>query len=121
MDIDRIAKILAKNENKNFVKRIMNPKVYPVLRNANGTVSTHSMATAEVDGKHIAYPTVIQDTKTGRLKRMRGYEEKGEMYKESAGNNAVDHALQTGEYIEFDKPDDANWFATNYKKIWGKW
>lgn len=102
-----IASILSKHKNKNFVQRILNPSRFPTLDFGGGRAATHLMATSEVDGKHIVYPTVIFDEKLGQLKQL---DDKA----------AIDHAMKTGEFIEFDNPVDALTFSTDYKKFFGK-
>lgn len=51
-----IDEILINNQDKNFIQRIIKPNRYPVIKNQDGTYSTHLMSSAEVDGKGIAYP-----------------------------------------------------------------
>ena len=67
-----------------------------------GSYSTHKMASANIDGHPIAYPTIIYSG--GQLKQL-------------SGNEAIKYALQTGEYIEFNSDVEANDFANNgYKR-----
>jgi len=101
----RAQKILDANKGMNFVERVINPNIYPVLNNEDGSVSTHSMASGEGDGRYYAYPTVVQEG--DRLKRL-----------EDA--DAWRHASRTGERIEFSTPEEADWFARNYKSVWGR-
>ena len=98
-----IMQILSKNSDKDFVKRIIAPEQYPTLDNGDGTISTHSMMWGDADGKFYVYPSVIRKGKT--LKRL-------------SADQAWDHAVKTGERIEFDNPDDAHWFSRSYKEIW---
>ena len=84
---------------------------YPVLDNGDGTHSTHLMADTEVDGKYISYPTIIHNQKNNTLQQL-------------GMDQAIHHALNTGEYVEFKTPEEASWFSENYKKVWGdpdKW
>ena len=104
-DRDSIMQILQDNAHLNFVQRIISPDSYPVLNHGDGTHSTHLMADSEVDGKGIAYPTIIHNPETKKLRWL-------------GPDAAYEHAMQTGEYIQFDKPEDAGWFAENYKKAW---
>jgi len=43
--------------------------------------------------------------------------EGGELQRLS-GKKAFEHTQKTGDFIEFDNPEDAAWFSKNYKKIW---
>jgi len=92
------------NKDKNFVQRILNPHIFPRLNNADKSVSTHSMADAEVDGRFIAYPTVVPsgDSSLTRLD----------------GNAAIDRAIKENDFIEFASQEEATWFAKNYKNVW---
>ena len=99
-----IYKILNDNKDKSFVKRILNRKAYPVLKNPDGSVLTHSMAWGEFDGKYYVFPTVLQ-TKDGSL----------QCY---SNDEAWKHTQATGNFIVFDSPDEAAWFSEHYKDIW---
>ena len=115
-DIDRVLKILEKNEDKNFVKRILNPEEYPVLDSVNsggrlekGWIATHQMTWDEVEDKkgkkkYRVYPNIVM-----RDNALHWFDEDG-----SAG----DYASESKEFIEFDNPEDADWFSQNYKLIW---
>jgi len=48
LDYKFIKNVLEKNNNKNFVKRILKKDDYGVLKNPDGTHSTHSMAYGSV-------------------------------------------------------------------------
>lgn len=90
----------------NFEKRILNPSQFPVLKNDDGSVSTHSMAWGGGDGNFYAYPTVVQIN--DRLVRL-------------PDELAYEHAMQTGEFRSFTTPDDANAYASGgYKDSWGR-
>lgn len=85
---------------KNFVQRINNPTKF--IQNPDGSKSTHKMASAEVDGKHIAFPTIVE--KNGKLVEL-------------PINDAIDYALRNNEYAEFAKAEHAQWYADGgYKK-----
>lgn len=89
-----------------FEKRILNPSQYPVLTNEDGTISTHEMAWGEMDGKYIAYPTVVQ-LPNGKLQRLP--DEIADFY-----------ARENKEYRTFDTPQDAeNYSRGGYKFQWG--
>jgi hypothetical protein len=89
-----------------FMKRVLNPSQFPVLKNEDGSVSTHMMEDAEVDGKFVAYPTIVQKA-SGELGRIEG--------------DALVLAMDTGNYVEFDTQEEASEFAMGgYKEFWGK-
>jgi hypothetical protein len=94
--------ILRKNQDKKFVKRIINRSPMK-LDNKDGTHSTHSMAYSEAEGKFYVYPTVIETE--GELKRLKSEE-------------AWKHAKDKKEFIRFDSKDEADWFSKNYKNVW---
>lgn len=98
-----IRKVLGNNQDKEFVKRILNPEKYPVLKNPDGSESTHSMAWGQVGNRFIVFPTVFQEGK--KMKR----------YKP---DDAFKRALDSGEAIFFDTPEEAADFSKNYKTIW---
>jgi hypothetical protein len=109
---DKIRRILMQNAQKPFVQRILNRDKFPTLTDDVSTrggsqpdrVSTHSMAWGEVDGRYVAYPTVMMSP-SGQLRRY-------------GAKEALGHALNTGNFIEFDTPEDADWFSRNYKQVW---
>ena len=70
---------------RNFERR-MNDPFAPKLANPDGTYSTHSMASAEVDGRFIAYPTIIQQ---------------GDSLVRLSDKQAIKYALKNNEYREF--------------------
>jgi hypothetical protein len=98
-----ILAILEKNKNKSFVQRILNPKKYPVKQNKDGSVSTHLMSWTESDGKYYVYPTLLM-TKDG--------------LKQYDPDEAWKHVKTTGNFIEFDLPQEADFFSKHYKDIW---
>ena len=107
-ELDSLIEILANNQDKNFVQRIINKSSYPVLKGKGefeGKVHTHLMSDTEVDGRYIVYPEVVM--KDGKLVK----QEK---------DKAFNYAMETGEYIEFPTDTAASWFAKNYKKYWDK-
>jgi len=93
--------ILKQNDHLNFAIRALNPHIFPVVNNPDGSVSTHRMAAngIQVNGKNVeaVYPTIIQ-TKDGRLIHLSDQE-------------AIDYAIETGNYIPFDDPEEAHAFA----------
>ena len=105
-DIDRVAKILDTHASKSFVKRILTyqgPGKSPTLDLGGGQHATHKMAWTEADGRYFVYPTVLQQT-DGTLK--------------DYGNEAWNHVVKSGNYIEMPSSQDADWFSQNYKLIW---
>ena len=105
IDVQKIQQILNENKDKDFVKRIIEPDKYPVMNNADGSYSTHLMSWATVGDTPIVYPTIIHQD--GKLKKL-------------SQDQAVKHALQTGEFISFSSAKEADWFGKNYKKVWTK-
>jgi hypothetical protein len=76
----------------------MMPENFPAISNPDGTVSTHRMASAEVDGRNIAYPTIIQDPATGKLTQL-------------DDDQAFDYALRNNEYLTFPDQQSAQAFS----------
>lgn len=104
-EYQRLMGILKQNAGKSFVKRILAPGDYPTLDVGNGNYATHRMAWTEAGGKYYVYPTVLlQDN--GQLK-------------DYGPEKAWDQVRQNGNYIQFDNPQDAEWFSTKYKGAWG--
>ena len=101
----RLLNILFQQGDKDFVRRILLPNQYPSLDNKDGSYSTHSMSWGESDDGAFVYPTVVNVG--GKLKRL-------------SQKKAMDYAKETGEFIKFDNPDEADWFSRNYKKVWEK-
>lgn len=98
--------LIAPDSPLNFEQRILHASKSPSLKNKDGSVSTHRMAWGEVDDKFVAYPTIVQDPKTKKLKQL-------------GDREAFEYAMQTGEYREFSTPDEASAYADNgYKKYW---
>lgn len=94
----RARQVLPTPVNKNFVRRYMMPENFPAISNPDGTVSTHRMASAEVDGRNIAYPMIIQDPATGKLTPL-------------DDDQAFDYALRNNEYLTFPDQQSAQAFA----------
>ena len=98
---------LESNKNLQFVKRLLNPYNYPVIANADGSYSSHKMASAEVGGKNIAFPTIVYNPETEALMELKPSE-------------AIKYAIKNKEYIQFETPEEANDFANNgYKRSLG--
>jgi hypothetical protein len=98
--------ILQANKAKSFVQRILNyqgPQNSPVLDLGGGQYATHKMAWTEADGKYRVYPTVLWD---------------GKKLVDYGPDKAYDQVLRSGNFIDFDSPDAADWFSKNYKLVW---
>lgn len=101
---EEISNILKKHQNKNFVQRILNPGISPVIRNPDKTISTHRMAVSEADGKYYVYPTIQYD----KVEGLRQFNDR----------DAFNRALDTSEFIVFDDFQKALDFSKEYKKVW---
>lgn len=86
-----------------FVDRMVNAKSYPVRDNPDGTHSTHLMSTANVEGREIAYPTLTYQA--GPLRDGQS------PWVERDGEDALTHALDTGNYVPFSSTSAADSFA----------
>ena len=104
-ELEYINGILEKNKDKEFVDRILNPDKYPRLDLGNGDYATHKMAWGKVGDKYIVHPTVLLED--GKLK-------------EYSPLDAWKRVQKSGDYIEFNNPEEADWFSRRYKKIWEK-
>lgn len=89
--------VLQANREKNFVQRITNASDWPVVQNPGGSYSSHRMGSAEVNGRNIAFPTLVYDPATNALR---------------APADPVAEAIRTREYIEFPTPVAAERFAS---------
>ena len=105
-NFDKVFSILEANESKDFVQRIFSPEKSPSIKNEDGTSSTHRMATAEADGVHYVYPTILRG-KDGYLTRREGMD-------------AFDQARVKGEAIAFKTKKEAVWFEKNWKLMWDR-
>jgi len=101
----KVFDILEQNQAKDFVKRIMEPERSPSILNEDNSVSTHRMATAEADGVHYVYPTILRD-------------EQG-ILRQRDGSDAFKAAIESGEAIGFKTAKEADWFERNWKVVWG--
>ena len=103
-DFDKVFKILDKNKSKNFVQRIFNPEKSPSIINSDGSASTHRMATAEADGVHYVYPTILMHED--------GY------LREYGDADSFKEAASRGEAIGFKTAKEAEWFEKHWKLAW---
>lgn len=101
----RIEEILAANNGRRFVKRILFPFNAPTLDLGIGEIATHKMGWGESDGKFYVFPTVMEDG-DGQL---RDY-----------GDAAFNEAIRRRDFITFDRAEDADWFSKNYKRHWDR-
>ena len=93
----KVDRILNQNRDLNFVQRMYQPGTPSIMIPGQDGPSTHFMESA--DG--FVYPTVVQ-MPDGNLQYL--------------GEGAYDHAMQTGEYIQFPNDRQARRFAKSYKK-----
>ncbi len=101
----RIYEILARNADKDFVKRIYSPEDYPNIP-VGENYGTHLMAYSSVgDGRAVVYPTIVHNPETGQMQRLNG-------------RDAADYAKNNNETIMFDSEAEADWFTKNYKSVW---
>ena len=107
-DTRKVENILRANRSKDFVKRILNPEKYPVIKNykGSGMGASHQMSWGETDTKrgrkYRVFPNIVHNK--GSLKDL--------------GAKAYKHALSTKEYIQFNTPEEADWFSKKYKTVW---
>jgi hypothetical protein len=101
----KVFEILQANKKRDFVQRILDPQNADAIVNQDGSFSTHLMATAEADGVHYVYPTVIKN-ELGNLQRYEGAE-------------AFRTAIRQGDAIGFKTAEEADWFERNWKVVWG--
>ena len=94
--------LLLGNQNKNFVQRILNAQDYPSQTHPDRTTSSHLMASGEAEGKHIAFPTLVQDRHSQQL---------------FSPKNPIKYAMENNEFLEFDNQKTAELFAKDgYKE-----
>jgi hypothetical protein len=103
-EYDTVMRILMSNANKNFVQRIIQPNAFPELDLGNGMKATHKMAWTEENGRYFVHPTILYDGK--ELKDW--------------GDKAFEQAKKTGDVLEFQSPQAADWFSKRYKVAWGQ-
>lgn len=96
--------VIQANSHLNFVQRALNPQSWPKVDNEDGSYSTHRMGWSEDDQGPFVYPTIVFDEQTKSLRKMEPME-------------AARHAIESGELIRFDSPDDADWFSNHGYKI----
>ncbi len=90
-----------------FVQRILNKDKYPVINNSDGTYSTHKLSWGSIGDKYVVFPQI--EMVDGKLTNLL-----------EAGIDPFNYAMNTRNYIQFDSPDDADFFTKNYKSYWDK-
>jgi len=85
------------NKNLNWVDRLYQKNTPTIFLPGESHPSTHYMENAD----NFVYPTIIQN-EDGKL--------------EYLGNKAYDYAMKTNTAIKFKTPEEAEYFAKNYKK-----
>ena len=120
-DRQRASEIAEQHKDKEFVRRILNPKGSPHLtpddddRLSEGQTASHQMGWGQngPDGEateFYVYPEIINED--GKMHWFKEGEPHGEY------ENAGDYASKTGERITFGSKDEAEWFSKNYKSLW---
>lgn len=100
---------LNKNADKNFVKRILNPKLNKGREVKN---MTHFMFSA---GDYVI-PMVVDKGEKKLHKFEDDSEDVPEYERKTSFDKAINYAMETGEYIKTDSPKEAEWLANeNYK------
>jgi len=97
--------ILDANKHVPFVDRVLNPEKNKdrgvhVEGTEEGSLSSHYTTVSSDEKYHYVHPTVFD---TGKKKL------------EYKGDKSYDHAMDTNNYVRFDKIDDAIKFSKNYK------
>ena len=94
----------ALSSDKEFVQRLRDYPNTPVIQNEDGSVSTHLMNSAEIDGRGVVWPSIqMQD---GQLVDHRNEEWGG-----------LDNAIIQNDTIQM-HPVSAQFYAENYKKFY---
>ena len=101
-EFQRLMQILKQNSDKTFVQRILRPDDFPKIYYEGGQ-ATHRMSWGETEGKYVVFPTILWDGNN-----LKDY-----------GDKAWDEVMKSGNYIEFDSADEADWFSKSYKGAWG--
>lgn len=111
-DDEQMWRVLQDNKHLDFVRRALNPDQYPTItddpRLKEGYGASHQMGWTTMEsgplkGKHIAYPNILYDRRSGSLSW-------------PDPKQALRAAVEAGEYIEFDTPEKAAQFASKYKR-----
>jgi|TARA_R100001244_G_scaffold6152_1_gene7128 hypothetical protein len=109
LPLSEVTSTLQANKDKNFVERILKPdkyKPYPI--GEDNLPYTHRMATFGA----------LDDSTPGLLVPMVVWSEEGGYHKFDNDRDAYDHAMETGEYIEFENHTEADMFQRSWKQYW---
>ena len=98
---------LIENKEKNFVQRVLNPKLNkgkeaPWKNEETGESGTMTHFMTYDPETRIVFPLVVD--KGGK-----------KLHEFTDWNKAKDYALDTGEYIKTNSPEEASWLSENYK------
>jgi len=88
-----------------YQDRIDNPQNYGYVDNKNGSISTHRMGTAEVDGSFVAFPNIVQDPATGKLRE----------FGDDKWKQALQWNMKNGNVKKFATESEALTYSKNYK------
>jgi len=114
-ELDKVVEQLSKYGDKNFVQRMFSPEIYGDVPSGqgDGKTSTHKMRVDPliIDGKEVQsmFPTIFW--KDGHFIDLSG---------DDNIEAAKKYAVESGEYIPFDKFEDADWLERNWKTLWGE-
>ena len=100
-----VGRILSGDPSAGGVTKEQSDFAEQISKRMKGTEMSHIMSWGTAGGKSIVYPEVIYNKETKKLQRL-------------GRDEAMDRALETGEYISFNDPNDADWFSKNYKLAW---
>lgn len=99
-----VGRVLYENMNKPFVQRILMGNNQPVFgSDQQGNPMTHLMTSID----NLAVPSLQYDDKTKQWKDLRSL----------PLNQVVDESMRSNNFIEFQTPEEANWFGKNYHFI----
>lgn len=103
--------ILNANLDKNMVQRLLNPGIFPIVNREDlgpGWYSTHLMASQD----NTVFPMITQNPETGKL-------EMADIRTPSIPydwQQAARLARERGDTIDFNNPDEAQYFGEHYKE-----
>ena len=86
------------NKHVDWIARIMEGNDLSI-KEPDGGIATHKLAYAEVDGSYVVFPTIIKE---------------GKKLVEKDVDSALDHALKTGNFVEFNSESDAKYYSSLY-------
>jgi hypothetical protein len=106
--------VMMANKNLNFVKRYLMPDMYPKLQ-TNRLMGAEGMIAAPKE--EVTTHWMSHDPKSMRVFPQIVMVD-GKL--QDLGERAYDYADKTGEYIQFETPEEAEWFAANGYKSAGQ-